>query len=708
MEEMSLKPVDLSVKGMTCTNCALSIERYLQKEGLSQVMVDFSQEAVHFEIEHPTQLPKIIKGIEQLGFEVPTPTNSHSADEQLPRWSKIEKRFGIALLFTFPLWLHMLLPIPALHNPYVQFALATPVFLLGVYHFGRSAWFSLKSGVANMDVLIAIGIIAAYGYSVYGMLFQLGHDFMFFETAAGIVTLVLMGNVIEHRSVRKTTTAVAALTELQHPKALRIHSESQPLSIEEVEVHELQVGDLVQVNAGDRIPTDGVLVNGSATVDESMVTGESLPIAKKAQDRLIGGTLLLSGNIQLKVTHQAEDSVLAHIIALVKKAQADKPQIQQLADKISAVFVPIVLGIAVLTFLLSYGLFELSLQAAIIHSVAVLVIACPCAMGLATPTAVVVGIGRATRKGILIKGGRTLEEFSQIRQLVFDKTGTLTTGKFVVEAVHAQAEDQVELQRIAYSLSQASSHPLSVALRVHWKGTSPISLEQVVEHKGLGMEGVDAKGNRYQMGSAVWAEGLTEDKDHSLYILKNRQLLGSIDMQDEIRPYARETLSFLKKQGITPIMLSGDRQIRCEEVGKALGIEEIYAQQRPSEKVAILRELSQKAPTGMVGDGINDAPALAQAQVGISLGQATQAAIESAQIVLLKEDIRALKDLYLIGKHSVKTIRQNLFWAFFYNVLAIPLAAVGFLSPLIGAITMALSDVIVIGNSLRLRVKTLR
>jgi Cu+-exporting ATPase len=694
--------VELQVKGMTCSNCALTVEKYLKKEGMEAVMVDFSNDEVIFDTVDEKKIPRLIKGINKLGY---TAVANPPAEGEKTGLSKVEKYFYISLPFTFLLLLHMFVPWHVLHNPWLQLILATPVFAIGLWHFGRSGWHSLKGGIPNMDVLIILGAMAAYGYSLFGTLTEAGPDFLFYETAASIITLVLLGNVIEHRAVAKTTSAVKALMQLQKGIALRIIESPDGEIMERIPADAIQKGYLIQINQGDRIPVDGQVIWGEGTVDESMITGESEAIFKQKDDQIIGGTLLQSGNIRFEATAVGKQTVLAQIIDMVKRAQAEKPEIQLLADRISAVFVPVVVSIALLTFLLSYFVFDLSLQAAIIHSVAVLVISCPCAMGLATPTAVVVGIGRASKKGILIKGGRTLEAFSKLKYVVFDKTGTLTTGNFQVESLNCAEADKADVEAVIAGLESRSSHPIAASLQKAFGSTKTIDWAEIEEIEGHGITGRDLQGNDYRLGSYRWAKELTTDDQHQLYLLKNGSLWATVDLRDEIREGAKTALDALKARGLTPVMLSGDRLAKCETVAQQLGIEQVYAEKLPAEKLQIIDQLNKAGGAAMVGDGINDAPALAQARVGISLSQATQAAIQSADIVLLHGRLSGLKDLLAIGKHTVLTIRQNLFWAFAYNVVAIPLAAFGFLSPILGAAAMAFSDVVVVGNSLRLRGK---
>lgn len=694
--------VELQVKGMTCSNCALTVEKYLKKEGMEGVMVDFSTDEVVFDTIDEKKVPQLIKGIGRLGYEVVTTPKDIDEKSGL---SDVEKYFYFSLPFTALLLLHMFIPWHVLHNPWVQLVLATPVFAIGLWHFGRSAWHSLKGGIPNMDVLIIIGAMAAFGYSLFGTLTAAGPDFLFYETAATIISLVLLGNVIEHRAVAKTTTAVKALMRLQKGKALRVIESPEGEILERIAINAIQKGYLLQINQGDRIPVDGKVIWGEGMVDESMLTGESDAILKEKDDKVVGGTLLQSGNIRFQATAVGKETVLSQIIDMVKRAQGDKPAIQLLADRISAVFVPVVVGIALLTFLLSYLAFGLSLQASIIHAVAVLVISCPCAMGLATPTAVVVGIGRASQKGILIKGGKTLEAFSQLKYVVFDKTGTLTTGDFVLKSLNCEEKEKAEVEAVIAGLEARSSHPIAASLQREISSPKLIDWEEINEVEGYGIEGKDKAGNTYKLGSYRWAKDLTSDDSHNLYLQKNGTLWATIDLQDEIREGAQTALEALKARGLSPVMLSGDRQAKCDMVANELGIEQVYAEKLPAEKLEIIDQLNKSGGAAMVGDGINDAPALAQARVGISLSQATQAAIQSADIVLLHGRLSGLKDLLAIGKHTVLTIRQNLFWAFAYNIVAIPMAAFGFLSPMLGAAAMAFSDVLVVGNSLRLRGK---
>jgi len=684
---------------MTCVNCAKSVDRFLAKQGLEEVYVNFATKEVRFKNTTNIAIEEVKTGIQKLGFEV--------VDEQLPKanfWT-MERKFYFTLVFTLPLFAHMLIPWKPLHNHWIQLALCTPVFALGVWHFGRSAWASVRNGFPNMDVLIFMGSTAAFVYSLYGSLMGLGHDFLFYETSAMIITLVLLGNLLEERAVERTTTAIGELTKLQVQKARKLIG----TNIVEVDVKDLKTGDILQVNEGDKIPADGELIQGSAIVDESMLTGESEPIWKEAGATLVGASIVKSGNLRMYVTATGRDTVLSQIIELVKSAQADKPDIQRLADKISAIFVPAVLAIAALTFLLSYFIFGISFQDAMLRSIAVMVISCPCAMGLATPTAVMVGVGRLARNGILIKGGQTLEIFANIKNIVFDKTGTLTTGNFRVKNIechHGFSENDVK--NITIQLEKHSSHPIARSLIREFSDyvfDSNFLLENIKEEKAVGVKGNDNKGNTFQIGSYHVACKITTDDKYHIYICKNDQLIATINIQDELKPDIKATIDYLKSQGMNPIILSGDKQSKTAEIAKKLGINEFYAEHLPEQKLVIIENLAKEAPTVMVGDGINDAPALAKATLGISLGNASPVAIQSSQIILLNDRLDYLQKAVAISRHTLRTIKQNLFWAFAYNVVAIPVAALGYLNPMWGAIFMAFSDIVVIGNSLRLRGK---
>lgn len=777
--------ISLQVDGMTCTNCALAIERLLKKQGMENVQVSFATGEVRFSptvtdidiadtladqsggakdtnnryiIEQQAALlTKIKKGIERLGYTIVEPkpeilVATHTATDSnasiapstgvyayLRRiaslWSiasvKSSQKILLAICtaLTLPLVVAMFLPYPPLHNAFFQAILTLPVLLLGIAKFGKSAIGSLRGGVPNMYVLVLLGAIAAFIYSLYLAGFTLLHTgthtlHLYFETSAVIITLVILGNYLEHRAIAQTTSALGELAKWQQTTARRVVLQSNGIErIEEIAAHQLRLDDIVQINAGDRIPADAIVLNGSGIADESMMTGESLPVEKNIGNSTTGGTIWLDGSARLRITAIGEQTLLAHIIRSVKDAQSNKPPIQRLADRVSAVFVPAILIIALLTALVGHIGFALTWGQTLMNAVAVLVVACPCAMGLATPTALVVATGTAARNGILIKGSETVERMVGIKQTVFDKTGTLTTGHFKIgniapitptEQASAvlQASSHLDgtpatdekIRRIVYSLSQYSSHPIAQSLRRELSGLQAIPLQHICEEKGLGISAESVEGAiTYRLGSYRLAQHLTDRHDESLYLLANDQLIATLRLNDDIKPEAAEAIAQLHKQGINSVLLSGDRQAVCQQVAQAVNIEQVFAEHLPHDKLLRLRELSQQCPTAMVGDGINDAPALAQAHVGISLGNATQVAIQSAQVILLRPDLRLLPFAFRLANQTMRVIRQNLFWAFAYNILMIPFAAIGIVNPMIAAAAMSLSSMLVVLNSLRLR-----
>lgn len=692
---------------MTCANCARGVSNFLEKKGLEDVHVSFSTNEVSFSPSDQQKLDDIIAGIESLGYEVKK--EGEVKQEGRPRFSSLEKKFGFCLVFTIPLFLHMFFPKEAfINNTFVQLALCLPVFAVGMHYFGKSAFGSLKTGIPNMDVLITMGAGAAFIYSLAGTIMGLGHDFLFYETSATILTLVLLGNVIEHKSVEKTTTAISDLGKLQAAKAKKVlNFGSANEQVVEIEAGQVKTGEIISMNAGDKIPADGTVVWGSASVNEAMISGESMPVDKQEGAKVVGATLVESGNLKVKVSATGKETVLAHIIKLVKQAQKEKPMIQKLADRISGIFVPVVLAVSITTFIASVFLFNIGYTQALLNSIAVLVISCPCAMGLATPTAVMVGVGRVARNGILIKGGNTLETFAKIKQIVFDKTGTLTTGEFRVQQLIVYAgQERQEAETIIYNLELHSSHPIAKSLvRELENGGGGIEMRDIEEIRGKGMIGFVGT-DRLEFGGRLILNDLKPEVAHDLYLLKNGRLIAGLDLKDELKPGALETVQYFKAKGVKTVLLSGDTYGKCSQVASELKMDEFYAEKLPNEKLEIINELVTNQPTAMVGDGINDAPSLSKATIGISLSNATDVAIQSAQIVLLNGKLEYLRRASAISAATLATIKQNLFWAFFYNVLAIPIAAVGLLNPMVAALSMAFSDVIVIGNSIRLKTRS--
>ena len=714
-----MEKLNWKIEGMSCTNCALTIDKYLTGKGMQDVKVNFIGGDVSFQIIDNLPKQEIVKGIEALGYHVITGDNTEQKKDKRIFKNHLQ-RFRFCIVFTAPLMLHM---IPGVHihfliDPYVQLALTLPVFIVGMDFFGRSAIKSLWKGIPNMNVLIALGAIAAFGYSLYGTLIGEAQQYLFYETAATIITLVFLGNWMEDKSVQTTQAALKKLAVSQKGMANMIaYDDQHQENIFLVESTRLKVGDLILIKTGETVPMDCKVLWGEASINEAIISGESAPVDKTINDKLIGGSTLANGTIKAYVTAVGEDTVLSNILRLVKEAQTEKPPIQQLADKISAIFVPTVISIALITFLANYFLGHQPFSSSLLRAIAVLVISCPCAMGLATPAAISVGMGRAAKNGILFKNAKSLELFKGISQVVFDKTGTITTGQFSISGfnvdeltIATEFKQQninpiSEFKRIAYSLEKYSNHPIAKAISKEWKTKDDIRWEHIEEIKGLCMKATDKSGNEFIAGSYKTAESLTKDSSHNIYILKNNTLLGTIDVMDEIREEAKGVIGYLKIKGIKTILLSGDRKEKCEQVSSILGMDEYIAEQTPQQKLERIKDFSQLAPTAMVGDGINDAPALAKATVGISLSDASHIAMQSAQVVLMNHGLKNLPLSLGLGKHTYRTIKENLFWAFAYNIVAIPVAAFGFLNPTFGALVMGLSDVVLAINSVRLNFK---
>ena len=706
-----MEKIEWKVEGMDCTNCALSITKYLQKEGMKDVKVNFIGGDVNFELNGGKSKEELSKGIADLGYKVAN-DGQQTTDNNVSSsaWSSIVRgqwsfsnhlqRFLFCLPFTLVLMLHMLpWHIHFLMNPWIQMAICLPVFFVGMSYFGVSAFKSLRRGMPNMNVLIAIGALAAFVYSLIGTLGNYGMDYVFYETTATIITLVFLGEWIEHKSVSTTQKELNKLAGNQKVMANMIaFDEEHKELIFPVENSQLHVGDLILIKTGEQVPTDCKILWGDAYVSEALLTGESKPLHKQKKDPLIGGSLFTDGIVKAQVTAVGKDTVLSNILNLVKQAQGEKPPIQQLADKISAVFVPVVIGIAVLTFMLNYFAFNISATSSLMRSIAVLVISCPCAMGLATPAAIAVGLGRATKKGILFRNAKSLELFKNITTVVFDKTGTLTTGEFKISNIESTGIDKESFKRIVFSIEKYSNHPIAKAIVAEWKINNPVSWKKIEEVKGVGMKAEDAEGNIYQLGK-------NEDQTHTAYLTKNNILIGWFDMEDEIRAEAVEVINYLHSKKIKTILLSGDSLEKCTKLAKAIGIDEVYAEKTPEEKLKIIEQLNAASPVAMIGDGINDAPALAKATIGISIAQASQLAMQTAQVVLTNNGIKHLPLALGLGKHTFITIKENLFWAFIYNIVAIPIAAMGFLHPGIAALAMGFSDVVLAVNSVRLNYK---
>ena len=704
-----MEKVEWKVEGMDCTNCALTIRKYLEKQGQQNVKVNFIGGEVSFNHADNPSRESLVKGIADLGYKVVNETSAPKISKKPFRsgFTSHLQRFLFCLPFTLVLMLHMLpWHIHFLMNPWIQLLICLPVYVTGMQYFGRSAWKSLIRGYPNMNVLIALGATAAFIYSLIGTIGNMGIDFIFYETTATIITLVFLGEYIEHRSVDATQKELKKLTAKQVVTANMIAFDDQHQEqIFMVENDQLRVGDLILIRTGEQVPADCKILSGSVNVSEALLTGESKPMGKSKKDILIGGSIVESGSCKAQVTAVGKDTVLSTIIQMVKNAESEKPPIQQMADKISAIFVPVVIGISVLTFLVNFYGFDVSGTESLMRSIAVLVISCPCAMGLATPAAIAVGLGRAARHGILFRDAKSLELFRSIKTVVFDKTGTLTLGKFSMDKYYSVIPEN-DFRRMVVSLEKYSTHPLARAIINEWDEKNNTPLYDVKEIKGVGIEAKDKDGNVWSLGSlAIVAQSGLIEEGHTAYLFRNGTLQGWLDMSDQLRPEAAAVIHYLHAKGIKTVLLSGDSELRVSRLANELGIDNWFAEQKPEQKLLKIEALDRESPVAMVGDGINDAPALARATIGISMSESTQLALQSSQVVLMNQGLMHLPLALGLGKHTFRTIRSNLFWALIYNVIAIPAAAMGFMAARFAAFAMGFSDVVLAVNSLWLKFK---
>ncbi|MGY1424544.1 heavy metal translocating P-type ATPase [Lysobacter sp. A289] len=729
--EVADKSLDLAIEGMTCASCASRIEKALAAaSGVLEANVNLATERATVRTVGGTDPAALIAAVTRAGYaarlsqdestgDTTTSTSGETAAAN-PRRSRELRHLIIAIVLSAPLMLPMLaMPFGRdwMLPGWLQFALATPVqFWLGA-RFYRASWGALKARTGNMDLLVALGTSAGYGLSVFHLLADAGHGggHLYFEASAVVITLVLLGKWLEARAKRQTTEAIRALQALRPATArvLRDGVEHQlPLA-------EVVVGDEVSVLPGERIPVDAEIIEGRSHADESLITGESLPVAKQPGDRVTGGAVNGEGRLRLRTLAVGAETALARIIRLVEDAQAKKAPIQRMVDKVSAVFVPVVVGVAVLT-LLGWGVLGGDWNVAILNAVAVLVIACPCALGLATPTAIMAGTGVAARAGILIKDAEVLETARSLQVIAFDKTGTLTEGRPTLAEHVAVDGDHAALLRLAGALQSGSEHPLANAVV---EAAQPAGFPQasgVRALAGRGLEG-DVEGRDLLLGnsrlmqeSGVDIGALQARGDelaahgHSVSWLAERhvgevRLLGLLAFRDEPRPQARAAIATLHRLGLRTAMISGDNRGAAQAVADALGIDDVRANVLPGDKAEAVLELRSHGPVAMVGDGINDAPALSAADVGIAMGGGSDVAMHAAGITLMRSDPRLVADAISVSRRTSAKIRQNLFWAFIYNVVGIPLAAAGLLDPVVAGAAMAFSSVSVVGNTLLLR-----
>ncbi len=717
--------VRLNISGMSCASCSARIEKKLSRmEGIAAANVNLAtNKAVVTYDSSQIKLEQITQAIDRLGFVASEEREENRVVGVLEDTdSKELYRLLIAsIILSSPLVLSMVLMLlginlTLLHNPYFQWILATPIqFVIG-YRFYKNAFSALRSGGSNMDVLVALGTTAAYFFSLYNLLTGKTMD-IYFETSALIITLILTGKYMEAISKERTTASIRALSGLQAQSARVIRDGIEM----DIPIETVKVEDIIIIRPGDKIPVDGEIIEGRSSIDESMLTGESIPVEKQPGDIVTGATINKSGSFKFRASRVGEETTLARIIKMVEEAQGTKAPIQKTADRVSGVFVPAIVGIALITFGLQYwysGVFT----TAILSAVAVLVIACPCALGLATPTAIMVGTGVGAEKGIFIKGGEQLETACHIDTLVLDKTGTLTTGKPVVtDVISCGSLREEEIILLAAVAEKYSEHPLgeaiynqAIELKGEWEIPDATDF-QALPGLGLAVE-YDSKsiliGNRqllkeHSIDFSQQEQKLMELENEAktaMLVVVDGSLEGIIAVADTLRESALPAIKMLKQMGIDLYILTGDNQRTAHAIASHLGIDNVIAEVLPGDKAARILELKNSGKrVAMVGDGINDAPALATADVGIAIGTGTDVAMETSGITLMRGDLRSIVTAIQLSYTTMKHIKQNLFWAFIYNIIGVPFAALGLLSPVIAAGAMALRSVTVVSNSLRLR-----
>ncbi len=734
-----LESIDLAIEGMTCAACAARIEKALKRIDGVDAAVNLASERAHVRYpQHLVSVEQLVGAIEKAGYGGRVASREGLTGERARKQAHYDadlRTFWIAALLTLPLLAQMVPMAFGVHDDllprWLQWLLATPVQFWVGKRFYVGAWHSVRGGSANMDVLVALGTTTAYALSVYTTVFGGPGGHVYFEAAAVIVTLVLLGKILESRAKARTTAAIDALVNLQPKQA---HVERNNAWID-VDVEQVRRGDVLLVRPGESLPVDAEVIDGQSHVVEAMLTGESIPVSKGPGARVYAATLNQEGALRCRATGVGADTALARIIRLVEAAQGSKAAVQRLADRVAAVFVPAVLAIALVT-LLGWLLVGASVETAVVNAVAVLVISCPCALGLATPTAIMVGIGRGAQSGILIKDATALEQACELRALVFDKTGTLTEGKPAVTDVVPVADlVATEVIRLAASIEQGSEHPLARAIVRHAveQQLTLLPLARLAAAAGQGVSGEIASVNppgikRYLVGSPAYlaASGLTYAPDQvealraqgktviGLAALspgvtpesatESSRVLGWIAVADRLRTSSPEAVRRLRELGIRTVMLTGDNSATAATIAQACGIDEFQAEVMPAgkaERVAQLKASGHKV--GMAGDGVNDAPALAAADVGFAMGAGSDVAMQTAGVLLMHSDLVSVVDAIDLSRATLRKVKQNLFFAFVYNVLGIPLAAMGVLSPMLAGAAMAASSVSVVTNSLALR-----
>jgi len=717
--------LQLKIDGMTCAACSGRVESALNK--LPSVTANVNQAS---EVAYITYTPGIvslenlIEAVANSGYHANTLNQANRDKENARKQASYQadlRLFWFSAILTIPLMLQMLTMFSDHHGElprWLQLLLATPVqFWIGL-RFYKGAWYAVKGGSANMDVLIALGTSMAYVFSTVVTLYELEEQHVYFEASAAIITLVLLGKLMESRAKNKTSTAIEELIKLQPTIA---HVQLANGEILDLDINSLSIGDIFIVRPGESLPVDGVVLEGDSAVNEAMLTGESLPVTKRVGDNVYAATINQQGRLRCRATGVGSETQLAEIIRLIERAQGSKAPIQRIADKIAGIFVPIVIGISLLTLSLTWWV-EGEFVLALINAVSVLVIACPCALGLATPTAIMVGTGRSAQIGVLVKNAAALEHAEKIQVLVVDKTGTLTVGKPVVtDIIVAEGVDQASLLQTAALIEQNSEHPLAKAILAKAADLNNLT-QKITSFQAITGRGVKAEinGTTYILGSPKFLQEHGVENNHA-EIMKlqlegktlvgvavqshhHYQSLGYFAIADQLRETSKQAIQRIKAMGIEVIMLTGDNVATATAIAKQAGIMNYRAEVLPQDKATVVSEIkSQGKYTGMIGDGINDAPALAAADVSFAIAAGSDIAIEAADITLMRNDLMGVADAIALSRATLRKIRQNLFFAFIYNVLGIPLAAIGMLNPVIAGAAMAMSSVSVVSNSLLLK-----
>ncbi|GGU26891.1 heavy metal translocating P-type ATPase [Lentzea flava] len=730
---MATETIEISIGGMTCASCAARIERKLNKLEGVEASVNYATEKARVTFPGDLSPADLVKVVEDTGYtaELPAPPVEHAVQVEEDPTRSLRQRLITSVVLSVPVI--ALAMVPALQFTYWQWlslALAGPVVVWGAWPFHKAAWTNLRHGAATMDTLISVGVGAAFLWSLYALFLGtagtpgMTHGFsltiermsgagnIYLEVAAGVTTFILAGRYFEARSKRRAGAALKALLELG-AKDVAVLRDGREFRIS---TSDLRVGDRFVVRPGEKIATDGVIEEGSSAVDAGMLTGESVPVEVGVGDAVVGATVNAGGRLVVRATRVGADTQLAQMAKLVEEAQSGKAEVQRLADRVSAVFVPIVIALAVgtLGFWLGTGN---GVGAAFTAAVAVLIIACPCALGLATPTALLVGTGRGAQLGILIKGPEVLESTRRVDTVVLDKTGTVTTGQMSLISVHtAEGENEQEVLRLAGALEHASEHPIAKAI-AKAAGDVP-AVEEFQNLEGLGVQGVVGEhavlvgrerllaewSVRLDSGLAE-AKKAAEDQGRTAVIVAwDGKARGVLVVADTVKPTSVEAIQGLRALGLRPVLLTGDNEAAARTVAREVGIDEVIAEVLPADKVDVVKRLQDEGRVvAMVGDGVNDAAALAQADLGLAMGTGTDVAIEASDLTLVRGDLRAAVDAIRLSRRTLATIKGNLFWAFAYNVAALPLAALGLLNPMIAGAAMAFSSVFVVSNSLRLR-----